>query len=373
MQRPATRSPFRHAPLVEGPGDDALEQILREILVPDSHLEEAKRRRQVVCNLAMEHPAARAYWFSGSLAHGTENAPLGDADCGVMIDRRDPEFRAFGPDAGPDGRGPEAFVQSFAAFIEPRLAEVGYGDARIDLSGNRAIKVEFHDPVDLDELGVVDPFVDLIIGLDRREAPGVWIPNRRRNGWDPAHPQRHTELMTQQGPQPLIVHRAHVIRLEKRAVKREEARRGEGIICSWNLSALALDHVDERQPLATAVAASLNDAAQSIRAGLTDDPAGVAGPIPLPDGATCTGTAERLAAMGAVVEQAAAAGSLAEARRLLSALFGVEVDAIRARERNAVRRAPLGDALRRRDGAGVAGALGATVPIKPTRSHGGSR
>ena len=342
-------------------------------MVPPEHLAEGRRRRQVVCDIAMAHSAARNYWFSGSLAHGTENAPLGDADCGIMIDRTEAEFRVFGPDAGPGGKGPEEFVQGFAAFIEPRLAGAGYPSARIDLSGNRAIKVEFNAPVDLDELGIVDPFVDLIIGLDRREARGVWIPNRRRNGWDPAYPQYHTYLMTEVGMGDLISHRAHVIRLEKRAVKRAAQALGFDFICSWNLSALALKHVTERLPLATAVAESLAAASVSIKRELTEDPARVSGKIQLPEGTTQSETADRLAQMAAVVDAAEKATSLAEARQLLSRLFGVEIDNIRARERNVVNRQPLNQALRYRDAAAVTSALGAAAPLKRTRSDGGPR
>lgn len=359
---------FRHPPTVAGPGDEVLQEILREILVPPEHLAEAKHRRREVCRLARRHSAARAHWFSGSIAHGTHNAPLGDADCGAMIDRRDLEFRAYGPDAGPGGKGPEDFVQSFAAFIQPRLAEAGFPDAVIDLSGNRAIKIEFHQPIDLDELGIVDPDVELIIGLERREAAGIWIPNRRNNVWDPAHPERHTQLMTT-GTRSLVVHRAHVIRLQKRAVKRDGLQTGTPVMCSWNLSALALRHVTERRPLASAVAEALACAAASIARGLTDDPAGVAGPIALPDGATQAGTAQRLQEMASIVAAAARARSTTEARSLLTPLFAVEIDDIRARERNTVHRHPLRGALRDNNHAAIAGALGATT-LKPTRSDG---
>jgi hypothetical protein len=245
----------------------------------------------------------------------------------------------------------------------------GYLKARVNLDGNRAIKIEFNAPVALDALGIVDPFVDLILGLDRREAPGVWIPNRRRNGWDPAHPQRHTELMTQVGNHALIVHRAHVIRLEKRAVKRDGKQTGIDPICSWNLSALALDIVTERHPIADALAQTLAASAASVARELTEDPAHVAGKIALPEGMTRATTSQRLGAMAAIVERAAAAKSIAEARRILSPLFGVEIDNIRARERLAVTREPLNQALRRRDRAGIAAALGAPT-LRPTRSDG---
>lgn len=361
---------FRHPPITRGPGDQVITEVLREIMVPVQHLSEAKHRRDVICGLAMRRPAARGFWYSGSIAHGTHNAPLGDADCGVMINRRFKEFRDYGPDAGLGGKGPEEFVQSFAAFIEPLLASAGYPRATIDLSGNRAIKIEFHEPVELDELGIVDPFVDLIIGLERQDGPGVWIPNRRRRAWDPAHPERHTQLLTSGAKRDLIVHRAHVIRLQKRAIKRDGLRTGTDVMCSWNVSALALDHVTDRIAIAGAVAHALQAASASIAHQLTDDPAGVAGPIKLPDGMSQPQASQRLGEMAVIVAQAAEATSINEARRLLEPLFGVEIDNIRSRERSAVTRHPLNKTLRDRDYATVTSVLGAGSLVKPARSDG---
>jgi hypothetical protein len=74
--------------------------------------------------------------------------------------------------------------------------------------------------------------------------------------------------------------------------------------------------------------------------------------------------------MATVVGDAAHATSLAEARRILSPLFGVEIDNIRARERMNVRREPLNDALRGGDAAKVSTALGSSALLKRTRSDG---
>jgi hypothetical protein len=361
---------FTHPPLIQGPGDEVVLSVLREILVPPEVLALAKRRRDAICKIAVSHPAARDYWHSGSIAHGTENSPLGDADCGVMIDRRPEQFRIYGPDAGPGGFGPESFIQSFAEYILPRVREAGYPQVTIDRSGNRALKFDFHDPVDFDSLGEIDPSVDLIIGLERRDAPGVWIPNRRRKGWDPAHPQQHTYLMTHHGGSELVVHRAHVVRLSKRAIKRDAASQPVAAMCSWNVSALALNTVTERAPIASALGTSLSDSATAIAQGLTEDPAGVAGPIKLPDGCTNQHSASRLGRMAQVVLAAAEARSLHEARELLEPLFAVEIESIRSRERNRVTRNPLNAALRSGDQLAVGSALGVAGALKPTRSHG---
>ncbi len=361
---------FVHPPLVRGPGDEAVEAVLREILVPPEVLALAKRRRDAICAIAASHPAARDHWHSGSIAHETENSPLGDADCGVMIDRSPEEFRVYGPDAGSSGLGPESFIQSFADYILPRARRAGYPGVTSDLSGNRAIKFDFHDPIDFDTLGEIDPSVDLIIGLERRDGPGVWIPNRRQEDWDPAHPQQHTYLMTHRGGSELVVHRAHVVRLSKRAVKRDAANQSVQAMCSWNVSALALATVRERAPIAGALGASLSESAAAIAQGLTEDPAGVAGPIKLPEGCTNQQSATRMAGMAEVVLAAAKASSINEARQLLEPLFAVEIESIRARERNRVRRNPLSSALRSGGQLAVGSALGAAGALKPTRSHG---
>jgi hypothetical protein len=187
------------------------------------------------------------------------------------------------------------FIRSFAEMILPTLRAAGYANAEVDLSGNRAIKLMFKSRVDFGDLGEVDPYVDLIVSLDRRDGPGIWIPNRKRNGGDAAHPQKHTELMTDRDPQELVVHRAHLIRLGKRAIKRDGQAPRVPAMCSWNFSALGLEHVSERAPLAGALAALLADASTSIAAGLTEDPAKVAEPIALPSGVTNPQSAERLA------------------------------------------------------------------------------
>ena len=90
----------------------------------------------------------------------------------------------------------------------------------------------------------MDPYVELIVGLDRADGPGIWIPNRR-NGWDPADPELHTDLMTIRHRESLRVVRAHILRLSKRAIKRDAANGGIAVMHSWNLSALALELIEE--------------------------------------------------------------------------------------------------------------------------------
>lgn len=348
------------------PADAALAAILREIAVPRAVLDEAKRRRKVVLEAAMEHEAARAAYVSGSVAHGTENKPLEDADGGVKINRRDEEFRVFGPDAEGLGKGSEEFIQMFAEFILPRVRSRGYSNAQLDLTGNRAIKVEFDAPVEIDEWGPVDPYVDLIIGLTRA-AGGLWIPNRRANWWDPADPEYHTELMTARDPKPLRVYRAHLLRLSKRAVKRDAKTSGRNkVMCSWNISALGLGLVDDAAPLAAGLLTFLEGAAASIATALTEDPSpAIDEPIALPDGVTNEIAAGRLSDMAGIVRAAIGAASKQGAMAHLAALFGDEIEAIREREADGMRHATGS-----RDRAAVASTLGLATPLKRTRSDG---
>jgi hypothetical protein len=344
--------------------DAALADILDEIGVPRPVLTEARNRRDLVLDIAMEHEAARARYVSGSVAHGTHNRPLEDTDCGIKVDRRVQPFRQFGPDG--DGRGPEEFIQAFATFVLPRLRERGYPHAEVDLTGNRAIRFEFNETVEIDDWGPVDPYVDLIVGLDRRDG-GLWIPNRRRQGWDPADPEHHTWLMTKRDPKALRVLRAHVVRLGKRAIKRDELMPGRTkVMCSWNVSALALDVVDDENPIGVALASFFAESAASIATGLTDDPSPVVTePIKLPEGVTYAMASERLYEMASVVAAALDARSKAGARRELEALYGPELEAIREREQAQANRIL---------GSGGAGGAAATLPFvapsKRTSSHG---
>ncbi len=348
--------------------NEALEEIRRQIAVPMAVLEEAKARRNLVLEIAEEHDAARtgAGFASGSVAHGTTNRPLEDADCGIKVNRRFEAFRAFGPDAVED-RGPEAFIQMFSEFVLPRLCR-SYPSAEVDLEGNRAIKFLFNETVDIDEWGEVDPYIELIVGLDRVDGPGIWIPNRRRRGWDPADPELHTELMTKQDAKSLRVLRAHVLRLAKRAVKRDGANGGVAVMCSWNLSALALELVTEAGPIGVSLYDFLSGASASISAGLTEDPApAVVEPIKLPEGISQEMASRRLREMAGVVERTLSQSSKAGARLELQPLFGQEIEEIRETEASRARRA-----YREGDGRKVASTLGLPVAAqKPTSSHGG--
>ncbi|MGH2941443.1 MAG: hypothetical protein ACRDLN_01520 [Solirubrobacteraceae bacterium] len=174
-------------------------------------------------------------------------------------------------------------MRELGEFVCRELREE-YPRIRFELT-KRAILFSFDEPID-DE----DPTVDLVICLTRRDQPGYWIPNRKRGRWDASDPETHTALMTAP-PKDLRVHRARVIRLAKAAIKNDEDR---AVMCSWNISALALTHVTAIGKLSESLAVFFAETAASIEKGPTKDPAGVSAPIKLPDGMTSERAVKRL-------------------------------------------------------------------------------
>lgn len=339
----------------ESAANRVIDAIRRQVAVDPNVLEAAKARRDRVRELAQEHDAARAGYNSGSVAHGTANAPLSDTDCGVVLDRR-----TF-PQYGPDGAGlfPMPLLLSFQEWILPRL-RADYSRVTCEIT-KRALLFEFHETLEFEGGIETDPSVDLIVGLDRAHAPGLWIPNTERMRWDPSHPQRHTELFANTEKR-LRVHRARVIRLAKVAVKNDGERK---VMCSFNIEALALEHVTQVGPIAESLAEFLLAASRAIASGLTEDPARVSGPIKLPDGVTLEMASRRLRELGSIVASSLSASSEAEARWILSGIFGPQIDELREGERSRLRRALIS-----RDGAAAAALIGSPRPLKPRRSYG---
>lgn len=310
-----------------------LAAILDEISVPLKVIEEARRRRNLVLAIACEHAAARARFSTGSVAYGVANSPLEDADGGIKINRRLDDARQFGPD-GPAGLGPTQLMEFFGDFVVERLRGGGYPDATVDTSGKRSVKFSFHMPVDVDELGLVDPYVDFIIGLERVGARGIWIPNRSiPAGWDVADPAAHLQAMNRSGDPELRVLRAHAIRLAKRAIKRDKTIGRTPVVCPWNVCALAIESVGDATVALPVVLAELFEwMAVRITQGPTPDPSPVVEPIALPEGVTTVAASTRLGELAYWARAASEAMSEAEARRAYAQLYGPELDAIRKRE-----------------------------------------
>jgi hypothetical protein len=81
--------------------------------------------------------------------------------------------------------------------------------------------MEFNVPLPNGE----DPTVDLVAGLERKEKPGLWIPNLEKDRWDPSDPEEHTRLLTAE-LKSLRVTRARASRLAKAANKADAVPKG---------------------------------------------------------------------------------------------------------------------------------------------------
>lgn len=233
-----------------------------------------------------------------------------------------------------------------------------YPGARSRLT-KRAILVRFNEP----NTDGVDPSVDLVVALTRKDADGLWIPNRDKDDWDASHPEEHTRLLTADGKS-LRVHRARVIRLAKAAIKHDSTP----ALISFNLEALALEHITGVQTLAESLQLFFERASSSIKAGLTEDPAGVSGKIKLPDGMTRERSSKRLRHFANKVQEAIDHSADWDAVEV--ALAELYPEQLPDAQRSA--KGQLADAIRRGDKASIRGglAIAPAATIKPTRSYG---
>lgn len=254
-----------------------IDQVRKDIQIPNEVIKEARARRDVVRDAAEAFPDAIRSFGSGSLQHRTAIAGMGgkdthvDADAGVVIDRR--RRSELGPDGA--GEGPCGIAEEVRDFVGKKIRET-YKKATLHLDGQkRSILVKFHAPLS----GGEDPTADLIVALDRRGQPGLWIPQFHQDSWDPSHPEKHTELITG-GGESLWRTRRYAIRVGK-AWNNLHTKRP---LCSFNTEVLAYEAVKPGMGLSEALAATLRHGASTLPNGLTRDPAGVSKDISLPNG-----------------------------------------------------------------------------------------
>lgn len=241
---------------------ELFEEARRRIAVPDEVLKEARKRRDVILEIVEEEFATLRTFGSGSLAHGTQNDPLNDADAGVVLDRRVYE------NLGPGGDGPFAKVEEIRVKVRERLKEE-YPEVRFYTGGHRAIRVNFKEPI---QPGADDFTADLIVAI-RRDEGGLWIPDLDSDSWDPSHPERHVELIVERNKE-TSSRFARILRLAKHA----NAHHGKTIV-SFNVAALGLEAIIEKVSLPEGLSLFLRHAADSLDKGLTEDPAGISSPI----------------------------------------------------------------------------------------------
>lgn len=246
-----------------------IEEVRSKIAPQDEVLKEARERRDLLREIGERFPGAFDSFVSGSLAHGFANRPISDADAGLKLTAA--RFRSYSPDYGNDD--PTGLVNNLCQFMRP-LVRQKYPKARMDRS-KRGILAYFGEP-----LFEQDPTVDLI-PTSPRAAGGLWIPNLEKRCWDRSDPELHTQLFTS-GADAIRTARARCIRLMKAWNRLFE----EPGLCSFNISVLGWEFFEAnpgaaRSDIASALLAFFDDAAVSLKAGLTQDPAHLAGPIKL--------------------------------------------------------------------------------------------
>ena len=243
-----------------------LEDVEKKVNADDEELRDARRRRRETLRICGEFGGVLGTYGSGSVAMGVAVDPVVDADGGMILDRRSY------PDLRPDGGGatPNDVVSQLHDFVGPKVREIWPKATVHDMK--RGITVRMHAPM----RSGADPFVDVVVAMNRKAQVGLWIPNLVTNRWDASHPQRHVELVNS-GTRAIRRTRARVVRLAKAWNKQYS----EPAFCSFNLVALALESIRASMPIDEALLCFFDHASTSLRQHLTEDPAGVSGPIKL--------------------------------------------------------------------------------------------
>jgi hypothetical protein len=250
---------------------DILNNIRSQIAADETVLKEAQDRRDLAAEGAMETEGALRWFRSGSVAHGTVNEPVSDADSGLVLDRRNERYAKLGPDG--EGEGPDEVCDEIAVLVEDKVREE-YPKAEVKQS-RRGLEIEFNEPLNDEE----DPTVDLIVTLTRKDKDGLWIPDRDDNTWSASHPEKHTKLFTGDSKE-LRALRARVARLAKAWNRQFDD--GDRPLSSFNIVTLAFEYVkDASVPLDEALAGWFRYAHDELDKAETKDPAEVSEPIRL--------------------------------------------------------------------------------------------
>lgn len=253
---------------------DALDEIRQKVQATDADLREARDRRDAALGVAKTFEGVLRTFPSGSIAHRTALAPANDADCGLVLDRR--VHSELGPDG--DGVGSADVVEKIRNHVRDGLKE-SYPTATYRVT-KRAIYVTFGDD---------GPTVDLVVALNRKDAPGLWIPHTEGDDWDASDPEKHTDLCDSASNAVGGSTFRHTIRLAKAWNNQFTTK-----LCSFNLEALALASIVGKTNTEDALVELLRHAEADLKKRLTPDPAGVSDPIKMPTGLTREQASERL-------------------------------------------------------------------------------
>ncbi|MFN6118819.1 MAG: hypothetical protein ACK5CE_04145 [Actinomycetes bacterium] len=241
-----------------------LNDVRNQIKTNDKVMAETRRRRDVTLAAAARFSGVRYSYRSGSVAMGVANTPVNDADGGIVLDRR--VYPKLGPDG--DGELPAGIVADLHDHLGPEVRKVWPSATVHDMK--RGVTVKFHEPV-LDDQ---DPYVDVVVAMERCEATGLWIPNLAQQRWDPSDPERHVELMLA-GSDTTRRARARVVRL----AKAWNCQFAQPALSSFNIVSLALECITTGVRIDIGLHQFFEHATSSLSRKLTEDPAKVSGPI----------------------------------------------------------------------------------------------
>lgn len=336
--------------------NDYLTSVGSDIAADDAALAEARARLELVRDIAMDFHGAQRTYASGSLAQHTINDPVTDGDGGLVLSRI--HYQKLGPDGG--GEAPNDVAIDLCNHLGPEVRNT-YPNARCGTS-KRGPKITFGAPVNGQ-----DPSVDLVLALTRRDGSGLWIPNLHMHRWEASDPEKHVQLLNG-GTVSLRRTRRRVIRLAK-AWNKQWAQPG---LSSFQLSALALEHVAPGMSVATGLHAVFDGGATFLATGCnTPDPADVSKPLKLMKGVTREVVVQRLRAAADAMADALAQDDDEDAvQSALHRVFRKYVEA------PATDRLAMAVAALRTEKPITAASLGLHAPsvvIPPTRAFGGHR
>jgi hypothetical protein len=250
--------------------DDIFREFLKSTKPTKEALEEARARRDLVFEAALTYEGAYKTVKSGSIAHGTANIPIEDADGSVVLNRK--YYPSYGPDG--DNIGPKDLVIGIAEDIRDIVKQV-YPDVWISTSHKHAIYFRFRQEMPDGQ----DPTVDLVIALNRKEGDGLWIPHMTRNIWQASDPEKHAKLVAAKCKDTNYVS-TKVVRLGKLYAKQYDPV----LLFSFHVTALMLESLQSGTKVGDGFKGMLEHAASSLADGNTKDPAGVSAPLTIPDG-----------------------------------------------------------------------------------------
>ncbi|MBW3569121.1 hypothetical protein KY385_03275 [Candidatus Parcubacteria bacterium] len=249
--------------------NDIFLELLRATKVSTDALAEARNRRDSVFAAALTYEGAYRTIKSGSIAHGTVSGTISDADGAVVLSRK--QY----PDYGSDGenKGPRELVEAITDDMR-NLVQQNYPNVGVSTNHKRAIYFRFFEPMEDGQ----DPTVDLVIALNRKDEPGLWIPHLGRNIWQASHPEKHSELVKAKRDATNHIS-TKVVRISKLYAKQWKT---PGLLYSFHLTALMLESLSFGESIAEGFQGLLTHASSTLAKGNTKDPAGVSEPLKLP-------------------------------------------------------------------------------------------